>query len=667
MKKIAVFGAGGKMGMGIAETLVSKIGCEVFAFDVSFADKETLAKSRQKLWLDLYNFRNEDKKLFFQSVEEVNAAFGKVNWMEMNRTLMSVYLQNCDAVLEAIFEDENLKIELYGTIEKYAKDDVPIYTNTSTIKISRLADNLKIPGRLMGLHFFNPVPVMKPIEGILHADTSSTVVRIAENLASRTGKKLLFAPDTPGFVVNGGYVPMIMQTIAEIENGADIEEIDKAFTSGRWVLHPPARRIVEVLIRESENLVSKYKEDPRLKHFSEDQAKESIENLMKLGTNMPAGPFELGDLLKSGKAEEFLKSGGEEKRKLYLAMGPGRFVDLVGIDVALDCVKSIALQDPLRRWKEPELLLRMRAEKKLGQKSGKGFYSYESGAALEYPEPGYARIVFGEGKRNSLSAKTVKELRAAFAEAGKNKDLKAVILQSRGRNFATGADIGEFPLCLKDKEIRKASIGEGCLLMEDIANCPVPVIAAVEGYALGGGYELALACDKIIVKEGAKVGLPEKGLGILPGWGGTQRLPRRVGLGQAMWMILGAEDVKAEIPWVDVVLKKEEFIWEKFREITVSSKKRKFTRLIYGISERLSYAKKLIEVWTKVKRKEEPEAMLLALRAIWRGNAQNLDAGLKEELCAILGAFETKSAEDGVRCFIETGKHKYKHETKKAE
>src|SRR3989338_584223 len=213
MKKIAVFGAGGKMGMGIAETLVSKIGCEVFAFDVSFADKETLAKSRQKLWLDLYNFRNEDKKLFFQSVEEVNAAFGKVNWMEMNSTLMSVYLQNCDAVLETIFEDENKKIELYGMIEKYAKDDIPIYTNTSTIKISRLAENLKVPGRLMGLHFFNPVPVMKPIEGILHADTSSTVVRIAKNLSSRMGKKLIFAPDVPGFVVNGGYVPMIMQTI----------------------------------------------------------------------------------------------------------------------------------------------------------------------------------------------------------------------------------------------------------------------------------------------------------------------------------------------------------------------------------------------------------------------------------------------------------------------
>ena len=62
MKRIAVFGAGGKMGMGIAETLVSKIGCEVFAFDVSFSDTEILAKSRQKLWLDLYNLRNEDKK-----------------------------------------------------------------------------------------------------------------------------------------------------------------------------------------------------------------------------------------------------------------------------------------------------------------------------------------------------------------------------------------------------------------------------------------------------------------------------------------------------------------------------------------------------------------------------------------------------------------------------
>jgi hypothetical protein len=218
-------------------------------------------------------------------------------------------------------------------------------------------------------------------------------------------------------------------------------------------------------------------------------------------------------------------------------------------------------------------------------------------------------------------------------------------------------------MCLKDKIAGCAAILEGHELMRDIAQCAVPVIALVEGMALGGGYELALACDGIIAKEGAVVGLPEKKLGILPGWGGTQRLTRRVGLENAVWMILNGEQKKVDTPWVDIVLKKDEFVdWILLELDAQAFEKRKFGPLTYSISQNLWYAKKLLKTKLNIKYQNEPPSKALALHAIWNGNKRELALGLGDEFEAVFAAFQTQEAVHGIRHFLATGDHLYKNE-----
>ena len=147
---------------------------------------------------------------------------------------------------------------------------------------------------------------------------------------------------------------------------------------------------------------------------------------------------------------------------------------------------------------------------------------------------------------NALNLTMLDELSAAFAELGADDALRAVILTGAGaKAFAAGADIRELN-ALPDALAGEAQARKGQALTRALERLRVPVIAAVNGFALGGGCELALACDIRIASENAKFGQPEVNLGILPGYGGTQRTTRLLGEGEAMYMCLTGEMIGAQ-------------------------------------------------------------------------------------------------------------------------
>ncbi|MBT8253444.1 MAG: enoyl-CoA hydratase [Flavobacteriaceae bacterium] len=149
-------------------------------------------------------------------------------------------------------------------------------------------------------------------------------------------------------------------------------------------------------------------------------------------------------------------------------------------------------------------------------------------------------------KLNALNTETIEELSAAFSEAEEDKDIKVIILTGSGEKaFVAGADISEFAHFSEEKGKMLAADGQE-LLFNLIENLNTPVIAAVNGFALGGGLELAMSCHFRIASENAKMGLPEVSLGVIPGYGGTQRLPQLVGKGRAMEMIMTAGMINAE-------------------------------------------------------------------------------------------------------------------------
>ncbi|GGE26256.1 enoyl-CoA hydratase/isomerase family protein [Psychroflexus planctonicus] len=158
-----------------------------------------------------------------------------------------------------------------------------------------------------------------------------------------------------------------------------------------------------------------------------------------------------------------------------------------------------------------------------------------------------AKLVINRPKKlNALNRATLEEIHNALQACKINEDVKVVVITGAGEKaFVAGADIAEFA---------NYSVGEGKdlaakgqeLVFDFIANFPKPVIAAVNGFALGGGLELAMAAHFRVASTNAKLGLPETSLGVIPGYGGTQRLPQLVGKGRAMEMIMTAKMISAE-------------------------------------------------------------------------------------------------------------------------
>lgn len=164
-------------------------------------------------------------------------------------------------------------------------------------------------------------------------------------------------------------------------------------------------------------------------------------------------------------------------------------------------------------------------------------YSVEDGVAL--------LTINREEKMNILNNATLDEIKEVIQEVYDNKDIKALTITGSGdKAFAAGADIREIA---KLNELNGRKFSEhGQEIFDLIENCHKPVIAAINGFALGGGFELALSCHIRIASKNARLGLPEVSLGLLPGYGGTQRLTRLIGKGRSLELIMTAEMLSAE-------------------------------------------------------------------------------------------------------------------------
>jgi len=225
-------------------------------------------------------------------------------------------------------------------------------------------------------------------------------------------------------------------------------------------------------------------------------------------------------------------------------------------------------------------------------------------------------------KLNSIDSKTMKRLFETIDEVEDDPNVRCVVIKGSGRAFSAGADVDEL-MKLTPEEAEELS-RKGHETMMKISSMPKPVIAAINGYALGGGCELASACDIRIASEKAKFGQPEIKLGIIPGWGGTQLLTRLIGVGRAMELILTGRIIDAE---------------EAYR-MGLVNKVVPHDRLEEEVSE---LAKTLAS--------GAPIAMAEAKRLVNLGGS--LEVGLDEEAEAFGRLFATEDSREGFKAFKE--------------
>jgi enoyl-CoA hydratase len=234
-------------------------------------------------------------------------------------------------------------------------------------------------------------------------------------------------------------------------------------------------------------------------------------------------------------------------------------------------------------------------------------------------------------KLNALNIRTRMEILAAFEELAREDEIRVVVITGAGdKAFIAGADINEFAgkTALEQREIMRSRRA-----FDSVEDFPKPVIAMINGYALGGGCELAMACDVRIASTRAKLGQPEIKLGIIPGGGGTQRLPRLIGEGRAMELILTGDLISAEeaerLGLVNRVVAPEELE-----------------------STTMEIAGKIAEM--------SPVALRMAKQAVKNAARLDLRAGLEAELDLFALCFASEDKEEGVRAFIEKRRPEFK-------
>lgn len=236
---------------------------------------------------------------------------------------------------------------------------------------------------------------------------------------------------------------------------------------------------------------------------------------------------------------------------------------------------------------------------------------------------------------NALSDAVIEALGAAASLLAADAEVRAVVLTGEGeRTFLAGADLNEFDAALGDRAKMEAHAGLTREVFGSWSALPVPVLAAVSGHATGGGLEIALLCDLIVVDSRARLGLPEITLGLIPGAGGTQRLPRRVGRGRATRMLLLGELLSAE------------------------------DALAAGLVDEVAEPGAALEVAQALAGKltsASGPAVRAAKAALRAAALEPLDQGLERERELFLGVAGGADAKEGVNAFMNKRSPDFKH------
>jgi enoyl-CoA hydratase len=237
-------------------------------------------------------------------------------------------------------------------------------------------------------------------------------------------------------------------------------------------------------------------------------------------------------------------------------------------------------------------------------------------------------------KLNALNKQTIEELHETLVEAENVSEIRAIIITGAGEKaFVAGADIAEFANFSVEQGKQLSSIGH-FKIFNFIENYSKPIIAAVNGFALGGGLELAMACHIRVVSDNAKMGLPEVSLGVIPGYGGTQRLAQLVGKGKAFEMIVTADMINAA----------DAYKWGLANYVTTQPE----------------LLNKCFEITSKISSKS-PTAIRTAIKVINAGYNNSLN-GFEVEIEEFGKSFGTNDFKEGVGAFLEKRKANFKGE-----
>jgi len=581
-------------------------------------------------------------------------------------------LAKADLVVEAIFENLAVKKELFAELELLVSADCILASNTSSFLISEIAADLKTPERVVGVHYFYHAAKNKLVELIPGAKSDPQIVAALENFYTYYDKTPILVKDAPGFAVNRFFVPWLNEAARLYEEGfGSIAFIDKVacevfgvgmgpfalmnatgvpiamhaadgLASELHAFYAPAKILCQQVEAKQDWDVA----DTRLLNNGSDQSVEVTRRLVgaslgvaaqmvdegvvdatstdlgaRAGLRWPIGPFELLQKLGVGQVKEMVES-------VFSAW------DLPLPACLADAAKAKNLQ---LNWVNTEVV-------------GKtGFIIFD------LPD-----------RMNPLGEQVMSQLNACVDQLEARTDINKIILHGKGKAFIAGADIKFFLDAMAADDLQRIQTFTefGQQVLNKISASNKVTIAYLDGLALGGGLELALACDYRIGTRKSVLAFPETGIGIYPGLGGTQRAPRLIGVARAKQLIASGQFINAKIAYafglVDVIIDPV-LDWRELAAVKLDKAQAGRTAETADELEFAAFngdlnhpllARAGAEKLAKTLSRKAPLALKTAMSLIDQGFAMDLQAGLQLELDGLKNIFASQDAQSGLSSII---------------
>ena len=489
---------------------------------------------------------------------------------------------DADLVVEATPEQMDLKKDVFESLDKFAPDDALLASNTSSLSITEMAAATSRPEDVVGMHFFNPPVKMDLVEVIYGERTSDETAEAAYEFVESLGKTPIYVrKDVRGFVINTVLGPFEDEPAWMVSNGeATVREADAAMVHrrgypmgpfeladltgvdvGYHVRKEAGRPIPPVMAERVENDELGRKTGEGYYDYQDRETSETSRADGE-GVNYEPGDGEGFDTLRieARMVNEAARLVGEEVAtpeeidtgvRLGLGFPEGicRRGDAIGLDAVLDKLRTLREETGEDRFEPHARLVELVESGRTGEAAGAGFHEYGSGGdgtgeyrLLNYhlSDDGLLAVELDRPERlNALSDDLMNEIDDLFSSVDADEVRCATVEGAGDRAFSAGADIGGFA------DLDATDAMDVTPVFRIVSEFERPTVAKVDGYCLGGGFELALACDLRIATEGSEFGAPEIGLGLIPGGGGTQRLMRLVGETRAKELVFRGNRIGA--------------------------------------------------------------------------------------------------------------------------
>jgi enoyl-CoA hydratase/3-hydroxyacyl-CoA dehydrogenase len=538
INKIGVIGAG-NMGSGIAQKMAQE-GLNVVMVDI----KEEFVQRGLETIKGLLD-EGVERNIF--KPEQVEATLARITG-----TTDFAAVADADLVVEAVFEDKNVKTDLFQKLDQICSDKTILATNTSSFFVREFAEKTSRPDRFVGLHYFFHPAKNRLLEVIPHGGTSDDTIEKSLLVAKLHGKTSILVKDAPGFAVNRFFVPFLNEAGRMLEeNMANIPTIEEAAKQAFRIGMGPFELMnvtgIPIAVHASTTLGNELgpfyatadilqaqmdkNENWNLEGEVDDsRIPEVVERFYGVCLGVAAA------LVDEGVATIEDTDRGA-KIGLRWIMGPFEIMNKIGVDRTYAAVEAITAKNP--DFKMPEILAKQKA---LGQPFDFKFVDLEIKDEI-------ATITMNRPEAmNALNESVVAQLDERFTEAENNADVKAIVFQGAGKAFVAGADIKYFINKIKADQISDIFdfTRGGHELFLRIENSAKLTIALLDGLSMGGGSELALTCQAIVATPTGSMGFSETGIGIIPGLGGMLRTARMVGTDLAKYYMFTGATITAQ-------------------------------------------------------------------------------------------------------------------------